>query len=237
VFIWQKGEAFVTEQPVAFTADQVIRITGLTRRKLEYWIETGVLNADVNMAKGRGHVRLFSFQNLIEARTAAWLRDKISLQLIRKIIRRLRDAGLDRPLTSVRFGVIEFAEHSGNERYEVVLERPEGGWESWRHPGQLILELTVPIEAFAAALRSEATADRVTRRRVATIERRRGVLGSTPVLAGTRVPTRAVWNLARAGLDAQAIAAEYPGLTIADVTAAIEYEEGRPGSNRRKRPA
>lgn len=226
----------MTEQPVAFTTDQVIRLTGLTRRKLEYWIETGVLNADVDLAKGRGHVRLFSFQNLIEARTAAWLRDKISLQLIRKIVGRLRETGLERPLTSVRFGVIEFVESAGHERYEVVLELPEGGWESWRRPGQLIMELTVPIEAFAAALRSEAAEERQARRRVAKIERRRGVLGSTPVLAGTRVPTSAIWNLHKAGLEARAIVREYPGLTAEDVAVALEYEE-RAASKGRKKPA
>src|SRR5437764_13810122 len=92
----------VSDPPVAFTTDQVLRLAGLTKGKLEYWIATGVLHADVDLAKGRGRVRLFSFQNLVEARMAAWLRDKVSLQLIRKIVGRLRETGLDRPLTSVR---------------------------------------------------------------------------------------------------------------------------------------
>jgi uncharacterized protein (DUF433 family) len=232
-----KGGPVVTEPPVAFTTDQVIRLTGLTRRKLEYWIETGVLTADIDLAKGRGRVRLFSFQNLIEARTAAWLRDKISLQLIRKIIVRLRGTGTSRPLASVRFGVIEFAGRSGADRYEVVLERPDGGWESWRRPGQLIMELTVPIEAFAASLRAQAAADRAAKRRIARIERRRGVLGSASVVAGTRVPTMAIWNLHRAGMKAADIAAEFPGITVLDVRAAIEHEQGRADRTRRTETA
>jgi uncharacterized protein (DUF433 family) len=53
------------------------------------------------------------------------------------------------------------------------------------------------------------------------------VLNNTPVVAGTRVPTEAIWNFHEAGYDTDAIIREYPQITAADVRAAIMYEESR----------
>ena len=39
---------------------------------------------------GAGAVRLWSFQNLLEVRVALWLRDRVSLQLLRKIVQSFR---------------------------------------------------------------------------------------------------------------------------------------------------
>ena len=45
------------------------------------------------------------------------------------------------------------------------------------------------------------------------------------VVAGTRIPTDAIWNFHRAGYDATAIIKEYPRLKAEDVRAAIEFED------------
>jgi uncharacterized protein (DUF433 family) len=47
------------------------------------------------------------------------------------------------------------------------------------------------------------------------------------VLAGTRIPTQAIWNFYRAGYKMLAILKEYPRLTAKDVQAAIEFEANR----------
>ncbi|HEY7295362.1 MAG TPA: DUF433 domain-containing protein [Dehalococcoidia bacterium] len=47
------------------------------------------------------------------------------------------------------------------------------------------------------------------------------------VLAGTRIPTAAVWNLANAGYNTDAILREYPRLRAEDVEAALAYEAKR----------
>ena len=127
--------------------------------------------------------------------------------------------------------MIEFADRSGADRYDVVLERPEDGWESWRRPSQPIIELTVPIEAFAATLR---------RRLKRTGWRTAGWRGSNADVAcwgrrqsspgrGSR-PGR--WNLHRAAMSAEEIAREYPGIAVRDVAVAIEHELIRPTSAR-----
>lgn len=208
----------------AFTTDQVLRLTGVSRRRLAYWLDQGIVGADVDEARGRGHVRLFSFRNLIEIRVAVWLRDKLSLQLIRKVVRRLReDEQLEHPL----IGIVE-DERQGRSppKQRVVIAGPDGEWAD-RKTDQLVLSITLPIERFASELRVAAERDLSARRRPGQIERRRGVLGHTDVLAGTRVPTKAIWSLHVAGYDTERILRNYPGLTAADVAAAVSEETRR----------
>jgi uncharacterized protein (DUF433 family) len=211
---------------LAFTTDQVIRLTGATRRKLDYWIATGLIKPEMEVGRGRGRVRLFSFLNLLEVRIAVWLRGRISLQLIRKIVHRLRRRGLNRPLTKVVFGVVELTLTGGGSRDEVVMQMPDGRWEATIKPGQLIMELTVPIQRFSDSLDAAIAKDRARGKKVGHIEKRRGVLGATPVIAGTRVPTKAIRRLHNAGYSDRDILASYPGIKRADIDAALR-EEGR----------
>lgn len=206
----------------AFTTEQVLAVTGVTRRKLAYWLEHEVVTADVDRARGRGHVRLFAFRNLLEVRVAVWLRDEVSLQLLRKIVQRFREQGVEKPLADLSFAVIERT--SGRHRRDVVVQQPDGSWEHGES-GQKIMEITVPLRRFTAELETAIKKNR--RRAVGTVERRRGVLGSTPVLAGTRVPTRAIWALHRAGYDITRITQSYPGLEPGDVQAALNEERQR----------
>jgi len=206
-----------------FSSQQVIRLAGITKRRLDYWIQKGIVTADIDRARGRGRVRLFSFANLVEVRVAAWLRDKVSLQLIGKIVGRLRSENAQLPLAEMTFGVIE-ATVRGRPRHQVVVLRSDGAWEEW-DSGQKIMEITVPLKTFAEELRESAEADRRRVRRVGKTEKRRGVLGSTEVVAGTRVPTSAIRSLHRAGYDLDRILENYPGLESADVLAAINAEE------------
>ena len=51
--------------------------------------------------------------------------------------------------------------------------------------------------------------------------RRPDILGGRTCIAGTRVPARAVQSFWQAGYSVAAIMAEYPGITEADVKAAL----------------
>ena len=44
------------------------------------------------------------------------------------------------------------------------------------------------------------------------------------IIAGTRVPTSALWSFAEEGYDIDQVHAEYPDLDRADVVAALEHE-------------
>lgn len=67
-----------------FTCQQVMRITGLSRRQLTYWRKTGLINPQFQTSGG--HTR-FSFADLLTLKTAKKLIDAgVSVQRIRKSI-------------------------------------------------------------------------------------------------------------------------------------------------------
>lgn len=207
----------------SFTSEQVVDLTGVSRRKLGYWVQTGVIRPSVEHARGRGAVRLYSFQDLVEVRTAMYVRDLVSLQLIRRIVLNLRARGIEAPLASVRFGVFK----EPDAEPFVVMQLPDGEWESVRRPGQLVMEIAVPLAELVKDLEDRIEARRERRGKIGKVERRRGTMGSTPVIAGTRVPTKAVWSLHQNGASTQEILDSYPGLHESDVRAALRVESDR----------
>ncbi len=51
------------------------------------------------------------------------------------------------------------------------------------------------------------------------------VQGGRPCITGTRITVDALCGLVEAGFTVDAVLAEYPGLTAADVGAALAYDE------------
>ncbi len=225
-------EAFLDPDLGVFTSNQVLRLTGVTKRRLDYWIHQDLVAPDISKARGRGTVRLFSFENLLEVRVAVWLRSKnVSLQLIRKIVAKLKKRGLDHPLSAVAFAVVEPPARYGRAKParepDIVLQLEDGSWETGVLSGQKVMEMALPLKRFRDELTQSVGEDRKRHKRVGRVERRRGVLGSTPVIAGTRIPVSAVWSLHKAGYTNVQILANYPGLEIGDVRAAIRRESER----------
>jgi uncharacterized protein (DUF433 family) len=64
-------------------------------------------------------------------------------------------------------------------------------------------------------------------KQIGKIEQHRFVAKNAPVIAGTRIPTTAIYNLHEAGYSTERIISEYPRLTQADVKAAIQHERLR----------
>lgn len=84
----------------------VERLTGLTHRQLIHWDKTGLIRPSVRPARGRGSRRVYSFEDLIELRVVAGLRDQgVSLQAVRKSVAFLHahHAQLGRPLARLTF--------------------------------------------------------------------------------------------------------------------------------------
>ena len=88
-------------------------------------------------------------------------------------------------------------------------------------PSQTIVEGVIPVAEIVSATETEEIAKSESQRRVGTIERRRGVLGSKPVIAGTRIPVQSVRRLHDDGADEAEILEMYPDLTRSDVRAAL----------------
>ena len=63
------------------------KVAGLSLRKVRYWDQLGLVKPSVQAARGRGSRRLYSFDDLVELRVIAHLRESgISLQKIRKVV-------------------------------------------------------------------------------------------------------------------------------------------------------
>jgi DNA-binding transcriptional MerR regulator len=69
-----------------FTSREVIRLTGITARQLQWWDERGIVSPS-----REGHRRLYSMEDLAEIAVICELRRKgFSLQRVRKVVRFLQ---------------------------------------------------------------------------------------------------------------------------------------------------
>src|SRR5215467_1802418 len=70
----------------SFTSNEVVRLTGITARQLQWWDERGLV-----VPARQGHRRLYSFEDLTEVAVICELRRKgFSLQRMRMVVRFLQ---------------------------------------------------------------------------------------------------------------------------------------------------
>jgi DNA-binding transcriptional MerR regulator len=66
-----------------FTSNEVVELTGITPRQLQWWDERGIVRPE-----REGHRRLYSMDDVAEVAVIVELRDKgFSLQRVRKVMR------------------------------------------------------------------------------------------------------------------------------------------------------
>jgi uncharacterized protein (DUF433 family) len=205
---------------LAFTADQVCRLTQLSARQLRYWDETEFFSPTLlDDFKRRTFGRIYSFRDVVGLRTISILRKQhsIPLQELRRVGAWLHERHTE-PWSSLTFALagkrVLFLDPETGDAIE-----PRGG-------GQRFLKIA--LEPIAKDMSAEAGRLRERRpEQVGQIVRNRYVVHNAWVVSGTRVPTGAVWNFHRAGYSTEAIIAEYPRLTATDVAAAIAFESKR----------
>jgi uncharacterized protein (DUF433 family) len=195
----------------AYTIEHVRRLTGLSRRQIRYWDRTEFFSPTV-VAVGRSAFRsLYTFRDVVGLRTIACLRQRLPLQELRRVGAWLRQHHND-PWSSLRLGlagrtIVYFDTVASNFR-----EAKRGEQEVFHVS---IAEIADSVREDAARLR-ERTAEQIGK-----LERNRNVVHNAWVVAGTRIPVRAIVDLHGAGLTADEIVAEYPRLTRDDVKAAL----------------
>ena len=70
-----------------FNTSAVSKITGLSKRQIDYWDTSHFIKPSVREAAGQGSTRLYSFNDLIQLKVARTLLGTgISLQTIRKAV-------------------------------------------------------------------------------------------------------------------------------------------------------
>jgi uncharacterized protein (DUF433 family) len=203
----------ISEQHLAVPRETAAKLAGLSYRQVDYWAATGLVEATVDnqVTPGR-RVRLYGFIELMALMVAAELRARgFSLQHIRKLVRHLKSRGFDEPLAELRWAT------SGKGRGKTIyIQFPDGTWEDGISPGQIVFHEILDLEPLRRRIKVATQRDAST---VGHVERRRGVLGSKPVVAGTRVPVDTVRRYLAAGRSVDDILRAFPVLTAADVEA------------------
>jgi uncharacterized protein (DUF433 family) len=205
---------------VAFTADNVCRLTGLSMRQLGYWDSTGFFSPELlDEFKRRAFARIYSFRDVVGLRTIGILRNErhVPLQELRRVGEWLK-AHHETPWSSLRFALIG--------RKVVFTDPDSGAFVEPRGEGQIVIK--IGLEPIANDMRRAAEGLRERHAdQIGKVSRNRYVVHNAWVVAGTRIPTNAIWNFHSAGHSAKDIIREYPRLTPADVQAAIAFEAKR----------
>jgi uncharacterized protein (DUF433 family) len=205
---------------LAFTAENVCRLTGLSARQLAYWDATDFFSPELlDEHRRRAFGRIYSFRDVVGLRTIAVLRNEhhIPLQELRRVGEWLLNHHSS-PWSSLRFAL---------SNRKVVFRDPQTQkFVEAKGEGQSIIE--IDLEPIASDMRTAAS--RLLERRedqIGTVVRNRYVVHNAWVVGGTRIPTLAIWNFHEAGYRPKDIIEEYPRLTLSDISAAIEFEANR----------
>jgi uncharacterized protein (DUF433 family) len=204
----------------AFTAEHVCRLTGLSARQLRYWDDTEFFSPTLlDDHRRRAFGRIYSFRDVVGLRTIAILRNhhKLPLQELRRVGAWLKQRH-ETPWASLHFALTGKKVVFVDPVVDVPVE-PAGA-------GQEVLD--VMLQPIADDMRRAA--DRLRERspdQIGQVSRNRYVVHNAWVIAGTRIPTSAIWNFHEAGYTSRQIIAEYPRLTAKDIRAAIDFEKRR----------
>jgi DNA-binding transcriptional MerR regulator len=201
--------AEAAEAVLAIPDKRAAKLARITIRQLRYWERKGLIVPSIRQEiSPRNIVRLYTYQDLLGLLVAAELRNRVSLQHIRRLVAYLRDRGFAEPLRELRF-----ATH-GNDIY---VQYPDGSWSGDPLPEQVIFHQVITLDALRARIPEATRRDEKAKGKVV---RRRGVLGSKPIFAGTRILVATVERYLQAGYDTKEIIEEYPSLTPADIETA-----------------
>ena len=199
----------------AFTEDQVVRLTGISKRQLRYWDNTDFFTPSLAYENRRAsHSRLYSFRDIVCLKVLHSIRNEIRVPLphLREVKEKLAHLG-DDVWSKTTLYVL-------NKR--IVFVNPETEKKEDILTGQMVLQ--IPLEVVSSDMQEAVQAmRRRDKSSVGRIERHRNVVHNQPVIAGTRIPVRSVKAFADAGYSVDEIRKEYPTLTDADIRAAIDH--------------
>lgn len=196
---------------LAIPDKRAAKLARITMRQLRYWEQKGLVTPSIKrQVSPRNTVRLYGFQDLVELLVAAELRHRpgISLQHIQRLVTYLHQRGFETPLSELRF-----ATHGS----EIYVQYPDGTWTGDPAPDQVVFHQVIALDLLRTRVEAVHRRDPDTAGEVVT---RRGVVGSKPIFAGTRIPVATVQRYLRAGYTDAEIIEEYPSLTPADIKAA-----------------
>ena len=209
----QKVEKSAQSDPVlliAFSADHASRVTGLSKSRLTRWDKLGFFSPEHLDEEDRGnpYARVYSFRDLVSLRTLKLLADdyRVPLAELRKAASEL-EMRSERPWEKIPLAVV---------KRKVVFDLDAAPRDT---DGQQILKhIPLPTVAEEVARQANELQNR-DQAKIGLIERRPYVAHHAPVIAGTRIPARAIESFLEEGYSDKAIIAEYPSITRLDIAA------------------
>lgn len=208
-----------------FPHEEAARLAGISVWRLRHWIRRETFVPE--RASTPGEVpHLLTFRDLVSLRVLAMLRAKrVPVSELAAVGRELRQR-VAQPWSTQRFWILG---------REVYWKDPKVG--KVVHPvhGQTAFE-KVLVKPIATQL--EKSVERSRARKAGDVGKihpgQRGIASGQPCIRGTRLPTATIARWAAAGHSPEAIAAEYPDITLEDVRAALRFEERRAKSGKRR---
>lgn len=201
---------------MAFTEDQVERLTGVSVHQLRHWDRTAFFAPSLGHGDGRqAYSRLYSFRDLVCLKILNALRNeaKVPLSHLRGVKEKLAHLGDDMWSKTVLYVL----------NRSVVFDNPQTQGKEEVVSGQGVLQ--IPLKVITGDMKTAVEKlNRRDRASVGKIESKRGIANSRPVIAGTRIPVDSIKAFAEAGYTADEIRREYPTLTAEDVAAALRHE-------------
>ncbi|CAA7619380.1 DUF433 domain-containing protein [Magnetospirillum sp. UT-4] len=199
----------------AFTAEQVVRLTGLSKRQLAEWDRIGFFAPQYAVEDRRSHFsRIYSFKDVVGLRTISLLRGGYAVPL-----KHLKEVAAELSKRMATWADVRL--YVWNR--QVCWDDPETGKPIGVTSGQYAL---LEISDIMTEMRQEA--ERLNRRdqsEIGKIERHRYVAHNAAVVAGTRIRVSTIMRFVEAGYTASAIVAEFPSLTEADVEGVIRQQK------------
>ena len=159
--------------------------------------------------------RIYSFRDLVSLRVLGRLRNefKVPLQHLRKVSEKLSSMGDDRWTACTLYVLgkrVVFADPRTQERQDVVS-------------GQRVFDIPLRV-AISDTRKAITELNRPTKRKAGEITHNKFIMQNEPVFDGTRIPVATVQRYLAAGYEPAQIIAEFPDLTVEDITAAKSYK-------------
>lgn len=193
-----------------FTRAHVAWLAGVRTERVDVWERDGLIEPDTSRRiSPHKTVRLYSYNNLLDVLIIAELEARqVSPRYLRRIVRHVRER-------EYNLGQLTWA-IAGSK---VHFQAPDGSWEDGdrsQFVAAEVLDLRPLRERIKGSLGRKADTE-------GQVEKRRGTLGSKPVIAGTRVPVATIQRYLAAGFGRDKILAAFPNLSSEDIKAAQQF--------------
>jgi uncharacterized protein (DUF433 family) len=199
-------EMSLEEERLAFTRRRVAELAGVDLETIDRWDRLNLVGASERARLSEGkQVRLYRWADLLEVLIIADLlaRPGVSGRYVRQIVSHVR-------AREYRMGELHWA-IAGSR---VHFRAPDGQWEDGER-SQFVATEVLDLKPLRDRIRRGA--ERAEEGTSGQIEKRRGALGSKPVIAGTRVPVATIERYLAHGFSVERILVSFPTLTAADI--------------------